>query len=208
MGLFDKVAKTASAVGKSAVSSAANIGSTVGVAAQDQSELAALKMQVNVIEQELESSYIQIGRKYVDFVIASGEMPGIDVSDVLKLIDPKLTRKNELEQEIVQLEKKIKDSAVLREKQAAEETFLAEKAKLDKALAMDIITQEDYDAKLASAKKKVDNFEAIRKVVWPPEFMHVPKILETPWIPAGDGSKNSFPPYKEEIAWLRSAARD
>ena len=47
-------------------------------------------------------------------------------------------------------------------------------------------------------------FEAIKNIVWHPDFMHVPKILETPWIPANDGSKNSFPPYKEEIARLRS----
>ena len=39
-----------------------------------------------------------------------------------------------------------------------------EKNKLDKALAMDIISQEEYDVKLSSAKKKVDNFEAIRKI--------------------------------------------
>ena len=51
-------------------------------------------------------------------------------------------------------------------------------------------------------------FEAIRNVVWHPDFMHVPKILETPWIPAGDGSKNSFPPYKEEIARLRASVHD
>jgi len=164
MGLFDKVTKTATSIGKSAMSTAANVGSTVGVAAQDQSELANLKMQVNVIEQELDSSYIQIGRKYVSYVIQSGEMPGIDVSDILKLIDPKLEQKNTLEAQIIELEKKIKNSAVLREKQAAEETFLQEKAKLDKALAMDVISQDDYDVKLAIAQKKLDNFEAIRKV--------------------------------------------
>lgn len=164
MAFFDKVTKAATNLGKSAMSTASNVGSTVGVAAQDQSELAALKMQVNVIEQELDASYVQIGRKYVDYVIATGEMPGIDVSDILKLIDPKLTQKDELEQQIIVLEKKIKDNAILREKQAAESEFLQEKAKLDKALVMEILSQEEYDIKLAIAKKKVDNFEAIRKV--------------------------------------------
>ena len=45
-------------------------------------------------------------------------------------------------------------------------------------------------------------FDALKDIVHHPEFMHVPKILETPWIPANDGSKNSFPPYKEEIEML------
>ena len=51
-------------------------------------------------------------------------------------------------------------------------------------------------------------FEALANIVHHPDFMQVPKILETPWIPANDGSKNSFPPYKEEIARLRNAARN
>ena len=164
MAFFDKVSKAATNLGKSAVSGATAVGSSVGVAAQDQSELAGLKMQVNVIEQELEASYTQIGRRYVDYVIASGEMPGIDVSDLLKLMDPKLEKKDELEKQIIELEKKIKNNAVLREKQAAEAEFLQEKGKLDKALAMDIISQDEYDAKLAVAQKKMDNFEAIRRV--------------------------------------------
>jgi len=164
MALFDKVAKTASSMGKSLANSATTVGSAVGAAAQDQSELAALKMQVNVIQQELDASYVQIGRRYVDYVLASGEMPGIDVMDILKLMDPKLSQKNELEEKIVALEKKIKDNAVLREKQAAEQEFLQEKGRLDKALAMDVLSQDEYDVKLAIAKKRVDNFEAIRRV--------------------------------------------
>ena len=160
MALFDNLAKTANKIGKGA----AKVGSNVGVAAQDQSELAGLKMQVNVIEQELEASYAQIGRRYVDYVIANNEMPGIDVSDLLKLMDPKLEQKAELEKKIIELEKKIKNANVLREKQAAEEEFLQEKTKLDKALAMDIISQDEYDQKLAVARKKVDNFEAVRRV--------------------------------------------
>ena len=51
-------------------------------------------------------------------------------------------------------------------------------------------------------------FDALAYIVHHPDFVHVPKILETPWIPATDGSKDSFPPYKEEIARLRSADRD
>lgn len=49
-------------------------------------------------------------------------------------------------------------------------------------------------------------FEALKQIVHHPDFLHVPKILETPWIPADDGSKNSFPPYKEEIARLKASS--
>lgn len=164
MGLFDKVTKVVANVGESVVKTAANVGSSASVAVQEQNELIALKTQINTIDQELNSSYIQIGRKYVEYVIETGDMPGIDVSDILKLIDPKLTKKHDLENQIIELEKEIKSKNVLREKQQAEEDFLNEKAKLDKALAMDVITQDDYDIKLAIARKKVDNFELIRKI--------------------------------------------
>ena len=164
MGLFDKVAKAASDIGSGVAKTAANVGSSATVAVQEQNELIALKSQINVIDQELNSSYIQIGRKYVDYVAETGDMPGINVSDILKLIDPKLTKKQELEKQIIELEKEIKAKTVLREKQQVEEEFLAEKAKLDKALGMDVITQDDYDVKLAIARKKVDNFELIRKI--------------------------------------------
>lgn len=129
---------------------------------QEQSELAALKMQVNVIEEELESAYAQIGRKYVEYVIATQEMPQIDVSDILKMAESKLEKRQELEKQIVELEKQIKQKTILREKELAEEEFRNEKQKLDRALAMDVLTQADYDKKIAIAKKKVDNFEAIR----------------------------------------------
>lgn len=164
MGLFDKVTKTAANIGGSVATSAAKVGSSATVAAQEQKELIELKSQINVINQELDSAYIQVGRKYVEYVIQTNEMPGIDISDILKLIDPKMTKKQELEQSVIKLEKEIKEKNVLKDKQRAEAEFLAEKEKLDKALAMDILSQEDYDAKIAVAKKKVDNFELIRKI--------------------------------------------
>ena len=164
MAFFDKLTQTASNVGKNVASSAAKVGSSATVVAQEQTELVQLKSQVNVINQELDSLYVQIGRRYVDHVLETGDMPGIDVSDLLKLMDPKMTKKKELEEEIIKLEKEIKNKSILREKQQAEADYLAEKAKLDKALAMELMSQDDYNEKLAVAKKKYDNFEEIRKV--------------------------------------------
>lgn len=46
-------------------------------------------------------------------------------------------------------------------------------------------------------------FEPIGRIVHHPDFISVPKILETPYIPDADDPKKSWPPYKEEIARLR-----
>ena len=161
MGMFDKVVKAGknlgSSIGSVAAATATNVGSTVATAAKEHSELAGLKSEINVIEKELDASYVMIGRKYVDYVISSGEMPGIDISDILKMIDPKLTRKKELQDKVIELEKRIKEQDALRDKQAAEAEFISGKEKLDnfeimrkldQQVEMGIITEEEKNAKL------------------------------------------------------------
>lgn len=168
MGMFDKVVKAGknlgSSIGSAAATTATNVGSSVATAAKEHSELAGLKAEINVIEKELDASYVMIGRKYVDYVIESGEMPGIDITDILKMIDPKMTRKQELQEKVIELEKRIKEQDALRDKQAAEAEYIAGKEKLDKALAMGVLDQADYDVKLSALQKKRDNFEIMRKL--------------------------------------------
>lgn len=50
-------------------------------------------------------------------------------------------------------------------------------------------------------------FEALKRVVWHPDFRDVPKILETPWIKNPDNPKDTWAPYKEEIEMLRKAGQ-
>lgn len=168
----DKLQKTKKSSGKKgiekaknvAADKAADVASTVATAAKEQAELVSLKSEINVIDKELNSSYSMVGKKFVEYVVATQEMPGIDVSDILKWIDPKVTRKKELEEEIIVVEKRNKEQKLLREKQQAEQEYIEEKEKLDKALAMEIIDKEIYDTKLSVHKKKLENFEEIRKL--------------------------------------------
>ena len=46
-------------------------------------------------------------------------------------------------------------------------------------------------------------FEALKRIVWHPDFLDVPKILETPWIKNPDNPKDTWAPYKEEIEMLK-----
>lgn len=48
-------------------------------------------------------------------------------------------------------------------------------------------------------------FDALNAIVHHPDFLEVPKILETPWIPIDGDKKNTRAPYKEEISMLRRA---
>ncbi|MDE7132350.1 MAG: deoxyribonuclease IV [Lachnospiraceae bacterium] len=46
--------------------------------------------------------------------------------------------------------------------------------------------------------------EALRYIVHHPDFIHLPKILETPYIPSLTDPDKKVPPYKEEIMLLRA----
>lgn len=162
MGVFDKLLNTIDTVATNAVVGGAEPNAAVDK--QDSLELKKLNDQADVIKQELDSSYAQIGRKYVDYIKATQEMGCIDVSNILKFMQPKMDQLEEIQKQIVALEKKMKDSAVLREKEQVEREFLEEKEKLDKALAMDVLSQADYELRINKARKKVDYFEDIRRI--------------------------------------------
>lgn len=47
-------------------------------------------------------------------------------------------------------------------------------------------------------------FDGLYKIVHHPDFLQIPKILETPWIPDKNNPGKTAAPYKEEIERLRS----
>jgi deoxyribonuclease-4 len=47
-------------------------------------------------------------------------------------------------------------------------------------------------------------FDALSYIVHHPDFEHIPKILETPYIPLPENAKKSLAPYKYEIEMFRS----
>ena len=47
-------------------------------------------------------------------------------------------------------------------------------------------------------------FEALKRIVHHPDFLSVPKILETPYVPDNQDSKKSYAPYRHEIDMLIS----
>lgn len=47
-------------------------------------------------------------------------------------------------------------------------------------------------------------FETLHRIVHHPQLMHIPKILETPWVSLPTDAKKKVAPYQQEIAMLRS----
>ena len=227
MGFFDKALKKVQDVGENIAASANNVKTVVETSVQDTMEISSLKRQIRELEKEMDAQYLQIGKKYAEFVAdmddaepetaepetgepeiaepealeneapaetidevkaedtaetidevkeeseepeedevaeESDEEPVFDVSDFLTIIKQDQAKKKELENQLAEVEKRAKQNALIREKTKAEESFEQEKGVLDKALAMEILFKEEYEQKLNIARKKVENFEEIKKI--------------------------------------------
>lgn len=255
MGFFDKALKKVQDVGENIAASANNVKTVVETSVQDTMEITGLKRQIRELEKEMDAQYLQIGKKYAEFVADmddaepetaeneaaeatessevidevkaeaateaidevkaedvaetvdeakeeaadetidevkaedtaetideekevseepaedkvteesdEDEEPVFDVSDFLTIIKQDQSKKKELENQLAEVEKRAKQNTLLREKTKAEESFEQEKGVLDKALAMEIISKEEYEQKLNIARKKVENFEEIKKI--------------------------------------------
>ena len=261
MGFFDKALKKVQDVGENIAASANNVKTVVETSVQDTMEITGLKRQIRELEKEMDAQYLQIGKKYAEFVADmddaepetaeneaaeaetteaetteatessevidevkeeaidevkaeaaaetvdeakeeaaaetidevkaedtaetideekevskepaedkvaeesdEDEEPVFDVSDILTIIKQDQAKKKELENQLAEVEKRAKQNTLLREKTKAEESFEQEKGVLDKALAMEIISKEEYEQKLNIARKKVENFEEIKKI--------------------------------------------
>lgn len=232
MGFFDKALKKVQDVGENIAASASNVKTVVETSVQDTMEISSLKRQIHELEKEMDAQYLQIGKKYAEFVAdmddaepetaepetgepeiaepeiaepealeneapaetidevkaedtaetidevkeeseepeedevaeESDEEPVFDVSDFLTIIKQDQAKKKELENQLAEVEKRAKQNALIREKTKAEEAFEQEKGVLDKALAMEILSKEEYEQKLNIARKKVENFEEIKKI--------------------------------------------
>lgn len=164
MGFFNKVKTQASSLGTSIGTMGSKITGDVVTSSKENTKLLAIKAELNSIEGELEVAYKEIGKKYIEHIVKSEQYVEIGVKETLNYIEPKLDRKQELENEAIEIEKTLKDQLVMQEKAIFQKEFDEEKEKLDKALKMDILSESEYNEKLSKAKSKLANFDQIRKI--------------------------------------------
>lgn len=162
MSFFDRVKTSATNLGSSIAKGANQFVGKSTVETKEAAKIAVIKAELDALQAELDHGYIQIGKAYVDACIARGEVVDIGVEDILKILGPKLDKKVELEQKIIELEKTLADSQIMQERSIVQEEFDKVKAKLDKALGMGALTREEYDVMLLQAGKKLRYFDEIR----------------------------------------------
>ena len=149
---------------------ATDMANSVSTTAREQGSINNIEKEIGVLNSEIDTAYTQIGRRFVEYVIEKKEMPGIDVSDILNMLEPKMSRKTELEAERIEIQKRLKDMALIQEKNRLEDEFRIEKDKLDRGRAMDIINEVEYEQKINQYRKRIDNFDEIKKIEQQYEF--------------------------------------
>lgn len=164
MGFFDNLKNVTKVTTGSISKAATNALSTAVIASKENAKINNMNTELTSINSELDAAYRQIGEKFVEHVLATNEMPGIDVENILKLMEPKLEKKKYIEAELIKIEKNLKDQVIIQEKEQLQNEFKRQKDALDKAKAMDIISDEEYNSKVQQCRKKIDNFEAVRNV--------------------------------------------
>lgn len=160
MDFFDKATRVAKNVGDNVKNSA----KTVYNSTKEQSELAGLNVQKANIERKLNTGYAEIGKRYVEYIALCDTEAVFQVDDIMESMQSDLEKLDEVKTQIADMEAAIKQNNLEKLQKKSEEEYQAVKRKLDKALEMDIISAEDYDAKLAAAQKKLDNYEVLRKL--------------------------------------------
>ena len=160
MAFFDNFKVMTNSVAKSA----SNIMNTVSTEIKEQENISRIHKEMSAIDTEITAAYTQIGRKYVDYVIKNQEDTGLDMTDLLKILEPKFVRKEELDTELIEIQKRLKDMLILQEKNKLESEFVLEKEKFNRALAMGVITQLEYDQKVKQHRKRIDFFEEIKNI--------------------------------------------
>ena len=164
MGLFDNVKKQAKIAGNSIASAASTTYNNAAVVKQAQDEINALQREINAIQTELDNAYTQIGRKYVEHIQQTNEIPEIGAGSILTVVDAKMARKDELNAQLIEKQKRLNDQFDMQEKAQLEAEFAAEKENLDRALAMAVINQSEYDAKLKQLRGRIDHFDDIKRI--------------------------------------------
>ncbi|MGL5279348.1 MAG: hypothetical protein ACRC8M_09825 [Cetobacterium sp.] len=167
MALFNKLKTVGKTLGKTAGGIADSISNNMAEAnslAVEKVKISKLESEKKGLENEINLAYMQIGKKFVEMAIETNEVQDIGVMDVLQMLDPKLSRKKEIEKEIIEIEKKIKDQQIIQEKSKIIQEYEVEKEKLEKAFNMEIMTKNEYEEKLNLISRKIDNFEEIRRI--------------------------------------------
>ncbi len=164
MGFLDNIKKQSKTAAGAFGSAASATYNNAAVMKQAQDEINAIQREINALQVEIDNACTQIGRKYIEYVLETKDIPEIGAGDILVVVDSKMERKAELNEQLIEKQKRLNDQLDMQEKSKLESEFIAEKDKLDRALAMAVISQSEYDVKLKELKAPIEHFDDIKRI--------------------------------------------
>lgn len=152
-----------------------NLGSQIGnalsntrdqtfVSAKNSAKRSSIEMEIGMLEQDLNLAYTSIGRIYVEHLIATRTAPTIPIKETLVQVLTKMKQKKILEEELAELELQDQTQMLMAEKMKYEQEFLEKRTKLEKALSLGLISEEEFSEKINQNRVRLQNFEAIKKI--------------------------------------------
>lgn len=141
-----------------------DLANTITVTAKEQDKINKMEKEVKVLDTEIKSAYEEIGKRVVSYIEINGEIQNLELNDIFSILAPKISKKEDLKNEIIKATKELDNKIILQEKKRAAEQFEKEKEKLDKALSMDIINKKEYVNKIKIHENRLKYFEEIKNI--------------------------------------------
>lgn len=164
MDMFEKAGRAAKNVSDTVISSAKNLGTSLYSTTKEQGELAGLNVQKAVVEKKLTESYTEIGKRYVEYIENCDTGAAFSVDEILEKMKEDLEKLSEIKASIAEKEQQLKQKNEEKLQKKAQEEFETEKKKLEKALELDVISEEEFEEKLDYARRKLENYDKIRRI--------------------------------------------
>ena len=164
MGFFKGLFHTTRNLGRQIGGAIGDAADATGTNAKISLQISTLEMERDKLNKEYENLCTIVGRKYVEYLLENDTPAQIDIQNELRLIVPKLERVEEIEDEIHDLEASRQGDQFSEEFNQAQQEYLEQKKKLDRALRMGVINQNEYDEKHSRIKSRVDNFNEIQRI--------------------------------------------
>lgn len=129
----------------------------------DTPEKRDLRAQIAQRNDQLGRMYADFGRRYIDQFSGQSSAP-FQAEESAKRICALREEIRTLEKRVMEIDKRMLNDRIASERIQAMQQFDQEIAKLDKAVAMDVMSREEYDSKRAALQRRMDNFEDIKRI--------------------------------------------
>lgn len=140
------------------------ITNSVVNSAKEQEKIIRLESDIKKEQKKINNKYTEIGKAFAEYVSNNSDLNNFDVSELLNELELEIANKKVLEADLKEIKNRSAVEAEQKKREKANKDFEEEKAKLDKALAMEIISEDDYNTKLSYHQKKLDNYDEINKI--------------------------------------------